>query len=120
MIWGGADFPLSSGEMANYRFPVEFRSALSKPLLLLLSAPVHHLHMTMLASNYLTGSQAAALVASGDLTVEEVIKDHRKRIEERDKEVLAWTCTNFDVPKPSLTKELCGVTIGVKDIMSEP
>lgn len=118
MIWGGADFPLSSGEMANYRFPVEFRSALSKPLLLL-SAPVHLLLMTMLASNYLTGSQASALVASADLTVEEVIKDHRKRIEERDKEVLAWTCTSFDVPKPSPTKELCGVTIGVKDIMSQ-
>lgn len=118
MILGGADFPLSSGEMANYRFPVEFRSALAKPLLLL-SAPVHHLHMTMLASNYLTGSQAAASVAAGDLTVKKVIEDHRKRIEERDKEVLAWTCTNFDVPKSSQTKELCGVTIGVKDIMSE-
>lgn len=119
MILGGADFPLPSGEMANYRFPVDFRSALSKPLLLL-SAPVHLLLMTMLASNYLAGSQAAASVAAGDLTIKEVIEDHRKRIEERDRDVLAWTCTNFDVPKSSQTKELCGVTIGVKDIMSKP
>lgn len=72
----------------------------------------------MLASNYLTASQTKALVDSGDLTVEQVIGDHRKRIEERDKDVLAWTCTNFDAPPPTFTKQLCGITIGVKDIMS--
>jgi Asp-tRNA(Asn)/Glu-tRNA(Gln) amidotransferase A subunit family amidase len=75
--------------------------------------------MKMLPSNYLTGSQTTTLVASGKLTVKQVIEDHRNRIDERDKDVLAWTCTNFEVPKPSLTKELCGITIGVKDIMSQ-
>jgi Asp-tRNA(Asn)/Glu-tRNA(Gln) amidotransferase A subunit family amidase len=72
----------------------------------------------MLPSNYLTASQAHALVKSGDLTVDQVIGDHRQRIEERDKDVLAWTSTNFITPEGSITKELCGTTIGVKDIMS--
>jgi Asp-tRNA(Asn)/Glu-tRNA(Gln) amidotransferase A subunit family amidase len=73
----------------------------------------------MLPSNYLTASQTHDLVQSGTLTVEQVIGDHRARIEERDKDVLAWKCTNLTPPPPSLTKELCGITIGVKDIMSE-
>jgi hypothetical protein len=113
--WGG--FPLSSGEIASIP---DFRSNSGLPFinrsfhLLLIS-----LQMKMLPSNYLTGSQTTALVASGQLTVRQVIGDHRNRIEERDKDVLAWTCTNLEVPKPSLTKELCGITIGVKDIMSQ-
>ena len=73
----------------------------------------------MLPSNYLTASQTHDLVESGTLTVDQVIGDHRTRIEERDKDVLAWKCTNFTTPLPGLTKELCGITIGVKDIMSE-
>ena len=73
----------------------------------------------MLPSNYLTASQTHDLVESGTLTVDQVIGDHRTRIEERDKDVLAWKCTNFATPPPALTKELCGITIGVKDIMSE-
>jgi hypothetical protein len=73
----------------------------------------------MLPSNYLTASHTHDLVESGSLTVEQVIGDHRTRIEERDKDVLAWKCTNFTTPPPTLTKELCGITIGVKDIMSK-
>jgi len=73
----------------------------------------------MLPSNYLTASQTHDLVESGSLTVEQVLGDHRTRIEERDKDVLAWKCTNYTIPPPALTKELCGTTIGVKDIMSE-
>lgn len=72
----------------------------------------------MLPSNYLTASQTHELVESGDLTIEKVIEDHRARIEERDKDVLAWTYTNVEVPPTPLSKELCGITIGVKDIMS--
>jgi len=74
---------------------------------------------TMLPSNYLTASQVHDLVESGDLTLEQIIGDHQTRIEERDQDVLAWKCTNFDAPPPALTKELCGITIGVKDIMSK-
>jgi hypothetical protein len=73
----------------------------------------------MLPSNYLTASQTHDLVETGSLAVEQVIGDHRTRIEERDSDVLAWKCTNLTTPPPALTKELCGITIGVKDIMSK-
>jgi len=74
--------------------------------------------MAGVRSNYLTATQTQALVDSGDLTVEQIIGDHRRRIEERDKDVLAWKATNFTTPPVGFSKELCGITIGVKDIMS--
>ena len=73
----------------------------------------------MYLSNYLTGTEAIALVATDDLTLEQVLQDHKERYEQRNHQVKAWVCvdhtgTNNEV----LEGPLRGMRIGIKDIIS--
>jgi Asp-tRNA(Asn)/Glu-tRNA(Gln) amidotransferase A subunit family amidase len=74
----------------------------------------------MTPTNYLTASETVALVSSGGVSLEQVIQDHQERYQQRNDDVRAWVVTNFDnATKPAEEGPLRGVTIGVKDMMSE-
>lgn len=79
----------------------------------------------MSAPNTLTATEIARLVDSGKLSAEAVIRSHLERIDERDKDVLAWSHLARDAalerarvldrgPRKGL---LHGVPMGVKDII---
>jgi Asp-tRNA(Asn)/Glu-tRNA(Gln) amidotransferase A subunit family amidase len=74
----------------------------------------------MTPTNYLTASETVALVSSGGVSLEQVIQDHQERYQQRNDDVRAWVTTNFDNAKKAAGDgPLRGVTIGVKDMMSE-
>jgi len=70
----------------------------------------------MVPSNYQTATKTQALLLVGKTTIDQILKDHRIRYEQRNDEVKAWACV--DMTKiPSSTGVLTGVMIGIKDIM---
>jgi Asp-tRNA(Asn)/Glu-tRNA(Gln) amidotransferase A subunit family amidase len=76
---------------------------------------------------FLTASQAAALYATGDLTVTQVITSTLARINARDKAVKGWAYLNENLvlirakELDAIPKEkrglLHGVTVAVKDVI---
>ena len=75
-------------------------------------------------TNFLTATETQALLAGGQVTPTQVVKDHQARYEARDSAVHAWVRTNFDgalaLAAEGGTKglPLHGVVIAVKDIIS--
>jgi len=75
-------------------------------------------------TNFLTATETQALLAEGQITVTQVVRDHQARYQARDAAVHAWVCTNFDGALALAAKgetkglPLHGVVIGVKDIIS--
>jgi Asp-tRNA(Asn)/Glu-tRNA(Gln) amidotransferase A subunit family amidase len=73
----------------------------------------------MIASNYLTATETQALLATGGITIDQIVQEHQARYEERDDQVKSWVCVNHSrAIKESIEGELKGVVIGIKDIMS--
>ena len=77
----------------------------------------------MVPTNYLTAADTQALLANGKTTIEQILQEHRKRYEERDHEVKAWVCVDYQAAAVSASKTakgpLEGVVIGIKDIISK-
>jgi Asp-tRNA(Asn)/Glu-tRNA(Gln) amidotransferase A subunit family amidase len=71
----------------------------------------------MLPSNYITATEAIALVIKEQLTIDQVLKDHKDRYEQRNNQVKAWVCIDHTGNK-ALKGPLQGMIIGVKDIIS--
>jgi Asp-tRNA(Asn)/Glu-tRNA(Gln) amidotransferase A subunit family amidase len=71
----------------------------------------------MLPSNYITATEAIALVAEEKLTIDQVLKDHKDRYEQRNDQIKAWVCIDHTGDK-ALDGPLRGMIIGVKDIIS--
>lgn len=77
----------------------------------------------MIPTNYLTATDAQALLANGKTTIEQILQDHRDRYEEGDHEVKAWVCVDYQAAAVSAASKtakgpLEGVIIGIKDIIS--
>jgi len=76
----------------------------------------------MIPTNYLTATDTQALLANGKTTIEQILQEHRNRYEERDHEVKAWVCVDYQAAAVSASKTaegpLEGVVIGIKDIIS--
>ncbi|WRT64605.1 uncharacterized protein IL334_001538 [Kwoniella shivajii] len=83
-----------------------------------------------ISSNYLTATETIALVAQGQLTVEQLALDHLSRYDERDPVVHAWAYVDRErilreakrldgIPKEQ-RGPLHGVVLGVKDMMNMP
>jgi Asp-tRNA(Asn)/Glu-tRNA(Gln) amidotransferase A subunit family amidase len=72
-----------------------------------------------LPSNYLTATETQALLASGQITADQILKDHQLRYHERDEKVKAWVCVDHSrESKENIEEGLQGVVIGIKDIIS--
>jgi Asp-tRNA(Asn)/Glu-tRNA(Gln) amidotransferase A subunit family amidase len=75
-------------------------------------------------TNYLTATGTQALLASKQVTINQIIHDHQARYRARDSDTHAWVTTNFEGALAKAEKEdtaglpLHGVVIGVKDIIS--
>jgi hypothetical protein len=54
----------------------------------------------MLPSNYITATEAIALVAGEKLTIDQVLKDHKDRYEQRNDQVKAWVCIDHLAMRP--------------------
>ncbi|HBJ89109.1 MAG TPA: Asp-tRNA(Asn)/Glu-tRNA(Gln) amidotransferase GatCAB subunit A [Gammaproteobacteria bacterium] len=73
----------------------------------------------------MTACNAVAQVASGDITVEELVRDHLAHIAQRDAAVQAWTHLDADaaiaaaqaMDKAGPTGPLAGLPIAVKDLI---
>jgi hypothetical protein len=73
----------------------------------------------MSLSNYLTGNEAVASVAAEEITLDQVLKDHQERYEQRNDQVKAWVCVDHTGTKDKCLKgPLRGMVIGIKDIIS--
>jgi Asp-tRNA(Asn)/Glu-tRNA(Gln) amidotransferase A subunit family amidase len=73
----------------------------------------------MILSNYLTGNEAIASVAAVEITLEQVLKDHQERYEQRNDQVKAWVCVDHTSANDYVLEgPLRGMTIGIKDIIS--
>ena len=78
----------------------------------------------MIPSNFITGKQAIDLVKSGQLTLEQVIRDHQARYLERGALFNAWVAANHEAcirnaEATSTDKPLVGMIVGVKDIIGK-
>lgn len=84
----------------------------------------------MTATNYLTATETQLELKEGSISLPEIVRDHQKRFELRDKDVHAWVAirqaeliAEIDDEKGNSKqgqdKILLGVTIGVKDTMCE-
>jgi Asp-tRNA(Asn)/Glu-tRNA(Gln) amidotransferase A subunit family amidase len=72
----------------------------------------------MITSNYLTGTEAIALVDNDGLTLEQVLQDHKERYEQRNNQVKAWVCVDHTGTNDKVLEgPLQGMVIGVKDII---
>lgn len=72
-------------------------------------------------SNCLTATETQALLASGQITTDQILEDHRTRYHERDEKVKAWICADHNrASKENIEGELRGVVIGIKDIIGAP
>jgi Asp-tRNA(Asn)/Glu-tRNA(Gln) amidotransferase A subunit family amidase len=75
-------------------------------------------------TNFLTATETQALLAGGQVTPTQVVKDHQARYRARDSAVHAWVCTNFDgslalaASGETEGSPLHGVVIAIKDIIS--
>lgn len=84
---------------------------------------------SMVASNYLTAMETLDLIRSGNLSVRQVAQDHISRFQQRDETVHAWAhfdperilreAERLDAVPRDQRGPLHGVTIGIKDMMSE-
>jgi hypothetical protein len=81
------------------------------------SAYLRSILPAMLPSNYITATEAIALVIKEQLTIDQVLKDHKDRYEQRNNQVKAWVCIDHTGNK-ALKGPLQGMIIGVKDIIS--
>jgi Asp-tRNA(Asn)/Glu-tRNA(Gln) amidotransferase A subunit family amidase len=82
-------------------------------------------------TNFLTATATQAGLRDGTIPIPQVLKDHHKRYEQRDGDVHAWVVTRhsqlLSEDEVRMTDGggkgdhmlLRGVTVGVKDIMSE-
>jgi len=70
----------------------------------------------MALSNFLTGHEAIASVAAAEITLHQVLQDHKDRYEQKNDQVKAWACVDMTKIPPSIGP-LTGVVIGIKDIM---
>jgi Asp-tRNA(Asn)/Glu-tRNA(Gln) amidotransferase A subunit family amidase len=78
-------------------------------------------------SNYLTATEAQRLIVEGQLTVEQVAKDHLERYRRRNDRVKAWAyidehrilaeARKLDAIPREQRGPLFGVVLGVKDMM---
>jgi Asp-tRNA(Asn)/Glu-tRNA(Gln) amidotransferase A subunit family amidase len=67
-------------------------------------------------TNYLTATETQALLSDGKSTIDQILKDHKIRYQQRNDEVKAWACVDM-TKKPISRGPLTGVVIGIKDIM---
>jgi Asp-tRNA(Asn)/Glu-tRNA(Gln) amidotransferase A subunit family amidase len=73
----------------------------------------------MIPSNYLTGTEAIALVNDDELTLEQVLQDHQERYEQRNDQVKAWVCVDHTGTNDKVIEgPLRGMVIGIKDNIS--
>jgi Asp-tRNA(Asn)/Glu-tRNA(Gln) amidotransferase A subunit family amidase len=73
----------------------------------------------MILSNYLTGSDAIALVANDEISLHQVLQGHQEQYEQRNDQVKAWVCVDHTGTKDKcLEGPLRGMVIGIKDIIS--
>ena len=73
----------------------------------------------MIPSNYLTGTEAIALVDDDELSLERVLQDHKDQYEQRNDQVKAWVCVDHTGAKDKVLEgPLRGMVIGIKDIIS--
>jgi len=80
-------------------------------------------------SNYLTATEARSLITRGQLTVEQVARDHLQRYHQRNDKVKAWACIEeertleearrLDAIPTAERGPLFGVILGVKDMMGK-
>jgi len=79
-------------------------------------------------TNFLTATATQAGLKDGTISIPQILRDHHKRYEERDAAVHAWVVTRHSQLLAETEVEradqgehmlLRGVTIGVKDILSE-
>jgi Asp-tRNA(Asn)/Glu-tRNA(Gln) amidotransferase A subunit family amidase len=74
---------------------------------------------SMIPSNYLTGTEAIALVAKDEITLDQVLQDHKDRYEQRNNQVKAWVCVDHTGTNDQVLEgPLRGMVIGIKDIIS--
>lgn len=73
----------------------------------------------MVASNYLTALETKALLIEGRTTIDQILKDHQDRYNERDKQVNAWVCVDHAKGSHIQDRPLRGMVIGIKDSISE-
>jgi Asp-tRNA(Asn)/Glu-tRNA(Gln) amidotransferase A subunit family amidase len=67
-------------------------------------------------TNYLTATETQALLSDGKSTINQILKDHKIRYQQRNEEVKAWA--SVDMTKIPISRgPLTGVVIGIKDIM---
>ena len=85
----------------------------------------------MQPTNFLTATETRQQLKDGIITISQILKDHQARYENRDDEVQAWVVARHrqlieetegkaDINVGENVKQtLDGITIGVKDIISE-
>jgi len=74
----------------------------------------------MVGSNYLTALETKALLIEGKITIDQILKDHQDRYDERDKQVNAWVCVDHAKGGQIQDGPLRGMVIGIKDSISMP
>jgi len=85
----------------------------------------------MSSTNFLSATATQAGLEDGTISLSQILKDHHKRYQQKDDDIHAWVVTRHsqllaeaegmqaDHDKAGNGMLLRGVTIGVKDIMSE-
>lgn len=72
-----------------------------------------------MASNYLTALETKALLIEGKTTIDQILKDHQDRYNERDKQVNTWVSVDHAKGGHIQDGPLRGMVIGIKDSISE-
>jgi Asp-tRNA(Asn)/Glu-tRNA(Gln) amidotransferase A subunit family amidase len=73
----------------------------------------------MILSNYLAGNEAIASVAAEEITLDQVLQDHKERYKRRNEQVNAWVCVDYTGANDKVLEgPLRGMVIGIKDIIS--
>jgi hypothetical protein len=73
----------------------------------------------MIPSNYITGTEAIASVARDEITLDQVLQDHKDRYVQRNNQVKAWVCVDHTGTNDKVLEgPLRGMIIGIKDIIS--
>lgn len=72
----------------------------------------------MLPANFLTATETQALLSTGKVKLDKIVKDHVARYSERDQAVKAWAHYQGENAEAEPEGVLKGVVIGIKDIFS--
>jgi Asp-tRNA(Asn)/Glu-tRNA(Gln) amidotransferase A subunit family amidase len=85
----------------------------------------------MQATNFLTATETRRQLKDGVITIPQILKDHQSRYQIRNNDVQAWVTSRHSALVQEAEQEGCktvengneqsllGITIGVKDVMSQ-